>query len=378
MTGFWIVAALLTAAACAAVLWPFLKPAKPAGSGHDMEVYRDQLAEVDRDLARGAISSAEAEEAKAEIGRRILHIADKENASRNSGDSRATRMTASLAVLVLPVLALGTYWFLGSPHLPDQALETRLASDPAGNSVDELIARAERHLAENPADGRGWDVLAPIYLRVGRTEDAVIAYRNAIRLNGSSAGRQTGLGDALFRKAGGTVTAEAQAAFENALAAAPADPKARFFLALALAQQGDTQQAAERWRAMLEDVPENSPWHGAATQAIARVEDAPPPAGEQDPGPTSEDMQAAAQLSVEDRSAMIEGMVSSLDRKLRDNPDDPDGWRRLIRSYAVLGRTGEARDALERGLDGLGQATEEGRALAAFAEGLGIEVSESQ
>ncbi len=375
MIVFWVIAALLIAAACAAVLWPFLRRPAIAAGGHDVEVYRDQLAEIDRDLARGAISPAEAEEAKAEIGRRILRAADDEDTPISASGARATQLAATAAVLIVPLFALGLYVALGSPSMPDQALEARLAANPADNSIEELIARAERHLIDNPEDGRGWDVLAPIYLRVGRNDDAVIAFRNAIRTNGSTAEREGGLGDAIFRASGNMVTAEAQAAFERALAADASDGRARFFLALGDAQQGNVEQASASWRAMVEDLPEQSPWSGAARQALARAEGAMP---EEMPGPDAADIEAAAEMSDDDRNAMVEGMVAQLDQRLRDNPDDPAGWRRLIRSYAVLGRMPEARDALERGIEGLGADTQEGQALVAFADELGVALTESQ
>lgn len=378
MTVFWIVAALLTATACLAVAWPFLRKSKAdPDASHDVEVYRDQLAEVDRDLARGAISPADADEAKVEIGRRILRAAENEPATANTG-GRNARLTASAALFSVPVVALGLYLALGSPWMPDQALESRLAANPADNSIDELIARAERHLVDNPEDGRGWDVLAPIYLRVGRNEDAVIAFRNAISFNGASAERESGLGDAIFRASGNIVTADAQGAFERALNDDPTNAKARFFMALALAQQGEVDRAAVRWEAMLGDLPQESPWRGAAAQALARTQERAPEPAESAAGPTAQDMQAADDLSSEDRNAMIEGMVAQLDQRLRDNPDDAAGWRRLIRSYAVLGRMDEARDALERGLEGLGVESSEARLLVEFAAGLDVERSESQ
>ncbi len=155
MTVFWIIAALLTAAACLAVIWPFLRSGAQASSGHDVEVYRAQLAEVDRDVERGAISSVEAEEAKAEIGRRILRASEAGNGSAGSETGNAARLTVSIAVLAVPVLALGGYLWLGSPGMPDQSLQARMAANPADNSIEELIARAERHLIDNPEDGRG-------------------------------------------------------------------------------------------------------------------------------------------------------------------------------------------------------------------------------
>ena len=376
MTVFWIAAALLTATACLAVLWPFLRPAGQAETGHDVEVYRDQLAEVERDMARGAISAAEAEEAKAEIGRRILKTADRTPGESGPAGGSLTRIAASLAIVLVPAVSLGGYLLLGSPTLPDQALAARLAANPSDNSIDELIARAERHLVQNPQDGRGWDVLAPIYLRVGRSEEAVIAFRNAILLNGSNAEREAGIGDALFRSAGNVVTAEAREAFERALGHDSANPKARFFLALALAQQGDAAAAVTRWQDMFDDLPQDSPWRGTIVQALARA--AGEVSAEQAPGPSSEDVEAAAEMTQEDRSAMIEGMVAQLDARLRDNPDDAAGWQRLIRSYSVLGKTDDARDALRRAVDSLGTDNTAASELIDFAAGLGVELPESQ
>ena len=374
MTFFWIVAFCLTGAACAALMWPFLRSAKNVANGNDLEVYRDQLAEVDRDVDRGSITRDAAEEARAEIGRRILHAADSDVTT--PGRARPARTIASAAVLAVPVLAIGIYWSIGSPHMPGQPLAGRLASDPAESSLDELVVRAERHLMDNPADGRGWDVLAPIYLRIGRIDDAVVAFRNAIRLNGASAEREAGLGDALFRAAGNTVTNDAQAAFGRALAIDGSHEKARFFVALALMQQGDADGAALRWRAMIGDLPQHSPWRGAAAQALARIVQPEPEADLPQPG--AADIEAAEQLSEDDRTAMIEGMVERLDRRLRDNPDNAAGWQRLIRSYTVLGREADAREALTRGLAGLGSQTSDGMALRTFAASLGIETADSQ
>lgn len=376
MIVFWIVAALMTAAACLAVIWPFLRPQAGVEAGHDVEVYRDQLAEIDRDLSRRAISPAEADEAKAEIGRRILRAAEDRPGTSEYADGKLTRIAATLAILLVPVLGLGGYLYLGSPAMPDQALAARLDANPSTNSIDELIARAERHLVENPQDGRGWDVLAPIYLRVGRAEDAVIAFRNTISLNGSNAAREAGLGDALFRVAGNVVTVEAREAFERALGYDGADPKARFFLALALAQQGDAALAAERWRALSDDLPQDSPWRGTIVQALERVREAPAP--QPGSGPTAEEIEAAADMTREDRAAMIEGMVAQLAERMRDNPDDAAGWQRLIRSYSVLGRADDARAALRSGVEGLGAESSAAQELIGFAAGLGIELPENR
>ncbi|WP_353645990.1 c-type cytochrome biogenesis protein CcmI [Mesorhizobium sp. WSM2239] len=374
---FWIVAALLTFGASLAVLLPLAsRPKADSTDAHDLEVYRDQLLEVDRDAARGLIGDAEAEQARAEIGRRILRLdaGKSANAPRFAG---AGRVIGAAAVLAVPLISWGIYATIGSPDIPSQPLEQRLAKNPAESSVDELVARAEAHLAANPADGRGWDVLAPIYLRTGRSAEAVTAYRNAIRLLGATADREAGLGEAIMSAAGGIVSAESQGAFERALALEAGHPKARYYLAVALAQEGKIAQARAAWRALADGLPEDSPWREAVEQAIAAA-GSRVAAGEsgEAAGPSQEDIDQAAEMPAADRTAMIETMVAGLDERLRQNPQDPEGWTRLVRSYMVLGKPDQAKDALDRGLKALGPATEEGKKFAEFAATLGVAATE--
>ncbi len=367
---FWVIAAAMTLGASLAVLLPLTTRTQTESdnSSHDLEVYRDQLSEVDRDLARGLVQPAEAEQARAEIGRRILQLGrDGLAHGAKAGATRYVRAVSAAAVLVVPVLSWGLYAGFGSPDLPSQPLSSRLAKNPADSSVDELVARAEAHLAADPSDGRGWDVLAPIYLRMQRFDDSVTAYRNAIRLEGSTAARQAGLGEAIANVSGGVISAEAQAAFEAALRLEPANPKARFYLAMALMQEGRKQEAAASWQSMLAALPPDSPWQGAVEQALAA-------AGRSvdSPGPDQSDVAQASRMNPQDRGAMIEGMVASLDEKLKQNPRDQEGWMRLIRSYMVLGRHDQARTALGRGVAAFGAGSEEAAKLTAFATSLGL------
>ena len=178
---FWVTASLLTIGAILSVLVPIARrsPDREPPSSHDLEVYRDQLSELDRDAARGLIGTAEAEEARAEIARRILKIAG--DATRPDGGGapgfRAARAVGFAAVLSVPLVSWGLYAALGSPDMPSQPLAARLAVDPAKQPVDQLIARAEAHLQQFPDDGRGWDVLAPVYIRMGRYDDCIVAYQ---------------------------------------------------------------------------------------------------------------------------------------------------------------------------------------------------------
>jgi len=367
---FWTAAALLTFGACLAILLPLMRSraAAPA-SAHDLAVYRDQLAEVERDAARGLIGTSEAGEARAEIGRRILRlgVVPEEGSVRAAGAWR--KLVPAVAILAVPLLSWGFYGYLGSPDLPSQPLSARLSADLAKSSVEELIVRAEAHLAANPDDGKGWEVLAPVYLRVGRPADSVTAYRNTIRLNGPDAQREAGLGEALATVAR-KVTPEARAAFERALTLEPVEPKSRFFLAAAYAQEGRYAEANAAWRELLKSLPPESPWRGATEQAIAEA--GARVAGGAEPGPTAEDVAAAESMNAEDRVAMVEGMVAQLDARLRENPNDAEGWQRLVRSYMVLGKHDEARDALSRGVAALGKGTSAAAGLQDFAAGLGL------
>jgi len=279
-------------------------------------------------------------------------------------------------VLAVPLVSWGLYIKLGSPDLPAQPLSERLAKNPADSSVDELVARAEAHLAANPSDGRGWDVLAPVYLRLQRYSDAARAYRNAIRLAGDSAARQAGLGEAIANAAGGIVSAEAQAAFEAALKQDPANAKASFYLAMGLAQEGRAGEAKAAWQKMLAALPPDSPWRGAVEQALADTAGKSVAGGAPANGPDAQAVDAAQQMSPQDRQAMIETMVADLDEKLKQNPRDVEGWMRLIRSYAVLGKADQARDALGRAVAVFGAGSEEAKKFTAFAATLGLTATE--
>lgn len=375
---FWVIAAILTLGASLAVLLPLAGTGKDESNAgdHDLEVYRDQLSELDRDVARGLIQPAEAEEARAEIGRRILRLGAGRSSAVARRHSVATRLVATIAVLAVPLVSWGLYIKLGSPDLPAQPLAERLAKNPADSSVDELVARAEAHLAANPSDGRGWDVLAPVYLRLQRYSDAVSAYRNAIRLAGDSAARQAGLGEAIANAAGGIVSADAQKAFEAALKQDPANPKASFYLAMGLAQEGRAGEATAAWQKMLAALPPDSPWRGAVEQALADTAGKSVAGGAPANGPDAQAVDAAQQMSPQDRQAMIETMVAGLDEKLKQNPRDVEGWMRLIRSYAVLGKADQARDALGRAVAIFGAGSEEAKKFTAFAATLGLTATE--
>jgi cytochrome c-type biogenesis protein CcmH len=363
----WILIFCLTAAAIMAVLVPLSRaPESSDGAAQGKAVYRDQLRELERDLAEGRIDPAEAASARADIARRLIDIESatpQAQTVRNSAAAR--RITALVALCGIPLVALSLYLSLGSPNLPGQPLAARLAEPPAPDDIAALIAKVEEHLARAPEDGRGWEVIAPVYLRLGRAGDAANAYRNAIRLNGSSAARETGLGEAILAAEGGVVTAEARQAFERAGEAEPAAPAPRFYLALAAEQEGQPAEAATMLRALLAEAPADAPWRAPVETALARLAPA------DGSGPSPSDVAAAETMAPDERNAMIEGMVASLAKRLESEPDDVDGWLRLIRSYVVLGRSDDAADAARAALAGVQAQTDRARVEALIAD-LGV------
>jgi cytochrome c-type biogenesis protein CcmH len=362
----WLLFALMTAMAILAVLWPLARGKGMLRSGSDLAVYRDQLEEIQRDRAAGQIGEAEAEAAKVEVSRRLIGAADAQAATSGPLPARTAtwhrRLVAVIALGVLPLGASGLYLKVGSPSLPGQPLATR-AADAQNQSIDRLMGQVETHLEANPEDARGWEVVAPVYLRLGRFDDAVKARRNLLRLSGETAERQADLGEALVGTANGIVTAEARAAFERAVALDPHDVKGRYFLGLAAEQDGRRADAISIWRAMLAGAPEGAGWVGFVRGELARLEG----------GPAPEDLAAAADLGPEQRMTMIRGMVEKLSDRLHHDGTDLQGWLRLVRSYMVLGERDKARAAAGEARHALASDPEKVRQIDELVKGLGLE-----
>lgn len=371
----WIIFAVMAAAAMLAVLWPLGRKAANASGGNDLRVYQDQLEEIGRDREVGLIGQDEAEAARVEVSRRILAAADAQAGSGGSSQSAARsvqqrRLVAIAGLVAVLILPLGFYLMLGSPNIPDKPAFARTTAPQNGQSIDSLVSQVEAHLAKNPGDAAGWEVIAPVYLRLGRFDDAAAAWRKTIALRGDSAGREAGLGEALVAAANGVVTDDAKQAFTKAIARDPNEAKARYFLGVADEQDGNREAAAARWRAMLEDAPADAPWVGFVRAALGRVTGEPvPPAA----GPGDADVAAAGNMSDEQRNVMIRGMVARLSDRLHINGDDVDGWLRLVRAYVVLGDRDKAKGAADDARHALSSRPDDLKRIDDLAKGLGLE-----
>ncbi|KAA3519628.1 c-type cytochrome biogenesis protein CcmI [Agrobacterium vitis] len=378
---FWVEIAVLTFAVAAAFLVPLTR-AQQRGERETrdgaMAVYRDQLQELDRDRAGGLISSEQVDYARAEIARRLL-AADKGDetgqAVKPPRKASGNGLAQAFVVLLVPAVGLGLYLALGSPGLPSQPLQARLENP--GNDMSLLIAQAERHLMQKPEDGAGWDVLAPIYLQQNRMGEAELAFRNAIRLKGASPERLNGLGEALIAQSDGVVTDAARDLFSQSVALNRDNPRGAYYLALALEQSGKREEALAAFKAIAAQSPPNAPWQPLVARHITRND--PQAAATAAPlgNPDAAAVAAAQGLPDSDRQAMIKGMVESLDAKLKADPNNFEGWVRLMRSYVVLKDNHRALEALKTGLKTFPAEGEQGKQLIAMAQQLGLPVEEA-
>jgi cytochrome c-type biogenesis protein CcmH len=334
----WLIFAVFTAVAVLSVLWPLAKTPRGVARGEiGIAIYKAQLAEIERDEAQRLMAPEDAQGAKAEAARRLMAgnaaIEPPPAASR----SRA-RLVSAGALIFVPVLALSLYSTIGHPDMPDAPLAARLDASPARMDLAAAIARIEAHLAQHPDDGRGYEVLAPVYLRMGRAGEAVNAARAALRLLGETPARHALYGEALVAAANGAVTPEAKQSFEAAAKdSSAAEP--RFFLGLAAEQEGDKARASEIWGKLVAEAPEDAPWAQALRERLGAL----------GAGPETTQNGLAAKIEAlpeAGRMNAIRGMVEGLASRLAENGQDLEGWLRLVRSYAVLHEPGKARSAL--------------------------------
>jgi cytochrome c-type biogenesis protein CcmH len=362
----WLGLLVLTIGAMAAIVVPLLRsrgtPAPPR-EAFDRAVYRDQLAELARDVERGTLDGAQAEAARLEVERRLLATDRPGAVPASSGAVSPTPVDGVTAVALASAVAAGAlalYLALGSPNLRDQPLASRQedarpqqahAAGDIAASVDALAAR----LKEKPGDARGWLLLARSQASLQRWQDSAASYQRAMTLTDAPEA-SAGYGEMLVMAADGMVTPAARDAFAAALTRDPANAPARFYLALGDAQEGKASEAIAAWTKLVDEAPSGAPWlpmvrqHMEETARQAGI--ALPPdhaaAGPMPAGPSAADVEAAQAMTPEARQAMIHAMVDRLAAQLEANPNDEEGWLRLARAYAVLGDADKARAAAER------------------------------
>lgn len=352
---FWILAAALTALIAILLVRPLLKGdgrGSDSAGGEDLQVYRAQLREVDRDLERGVLAQSEARAARLEIERRLLAADARQRPERADLPQRITRLVALALLALLPLGTLGTYLWLGQPGLPGQPLAQRGEEVQEQRNIADMVQGLRTRLENNPDDLQGWEMLGRSYGVLGRWEEAAKAYREALDLSEKPRpALQSALGEALVTVNQGEVSPGAERAFDAALRDNPQDARARFYKALALHQRGDSRTALERWIELAEDTPQDAGWRPMLMQQIAATaqeldlnpEEVTPGTGA---GSTAE-RPSVQDMAPEEQEAYIRSMVDGLAARLQDDPQDPEGWLRLGQARLVLEERDAAAEALE-------------------------------
>jgi cytochrome c-type biogenesis protein CcmH len=305
-----------------------------------LAVYKDQLKELERDVATGAVSAQDADAQRTEISRRLLQAAREQKASQRH-DRRNMPWPVAL---IVPVIAALAYWQLGSPQLPDVPRAERLAAAVNTGDVVAMVAMVEERLENVPDDLEGWRIVLVEYQRAGRFADAANAQRNIMRLQGETGAGYADLAELLTFAEKGLISAEASAAAREALRREPQNPKAMFYAALALKQEGKAQEALSLFTLLASRAPPDAPFLATVKEEIASLQKSMPASSA--PEISMEQMEEGMGQSPEERQQMILSMVNGLEQRLAQNGDDLEGWLRLIRARAVLGERDKAAASL--------------------------------
>jgi cytochrome c-type biogenesis protein CcmH len=369
----WFGAILLTLIVAGLLVWPLFRPANRQDAleraQYDLAVYRDQLAELERDIARGALSEDQAGAARNEIQRRMLQAADQAHAQTKPTSKAAGYAVIGLLAVGAPLAALGLYLFLGQPQFPDQphgkVVADRLGMPPEeAKKIAQQVEGLAARLAEQPNDARGWLMLARSYKMLGRYEESVEGFRRSIGLGLDEGSSFADLGEVLTLENEGQVPSEGLNSFIEALRRQPGDPKSLFYVGQAKLQIGDAEGAIAVWRYLEQSSRPDDAWMPVLKGRIAEagqsakvdprmVKPAAPDLGVllQSGHPQSGAGGAPAMPGIPgggDQAAMIGQMVTRLEERLKTTPDDADGWSRLGRSYSVMGQPDKAAEAYGR------------------------------
>ena len=387
---FWFIAGILALGAVLAIIWPILKEKTQSEdpASFNLQVYADQLDELERDLLEGRIAKQDKESAGLEIQRRILSTNSniKENNNQNhKNPSQFSRMIlAVLLAFLIPSFALGTYISMGKPGLSGQPFNNRVSQTPKPTAIatnegqhgeiNDMITNLRAKLDKNPNDIKSWELLGKTYLMQKKYSEAASTLERALQITPNNIGMRAAFGEALTLAADGRVTQKSESEFKAVEKHTPDDARARYYLGLAEYQRNNLTAALRRWIALEIDTPEDAPWRpmlqsrsqkaekesgiDISALKLGEITKRPPHKGtitpnqgqstqvsKPIPGPSQSQIAAAQNMTAKDRQSMIRSMVQRLADKLEDNPNDVDGWLRLARSYSVLKQSESAINA---------------------------------
>ena len=382
----WVSLFLFFSVSALLIVRPFLGGKQKKTGALELATRRDELQTaleaVDRDETVGLVSRVEAEQSRIQIAKDYeAYIAEGESEPPSEQFQRSSGSLAAFgSVLVLGAVAATTYALAGTPGFRDQPLDWRIENDPLVQ-VAHNVDRMESYLAQNPEDATAWAMVAPIYFEFRDWSKAAHAYLSAARFGDFTDPQKAQLlvmaTRAMLGETEGHFTEPSMIVVDAAVRFDPQNVQARFLQADAKEQSTSPEEAIPAWENFLQAFPEDTfGFAELANQRLDLLRTRASSAQSTGPakGPTQEQIDAAADLSDEDRSLMIEGMVSRLADRLESDPSDIDGWEQLIRSYMVLGRANDAQAALDSARNGLTADSDAQRRLSSLAEELSLEL----
>ena len=390
----WIVLGAITLLLAGFILWPIFGGNRKAASdeasdassaseledgspenelSRDLAVYRDQLSEIDRDIERGVLSAEQADAARTEVQRRIL-AADQRIKRQQPTDTidqtsanKPVRAVAAGFIVLFIAGGFGLYLDLGNPTMPDRPITSRTdeinavrmaqtADEDRQSVLNRAVSDLSQRLLENPDDLRAWELLGASLMALGRPEEAQTAFLETVKRSGRDGDYLAMYAESLIRSNNGQINTTARGVLREAEKTDSTDPRIQFYLGLADAQEGNVGAAVDRWIALANGAPGDAPW---LPMVVGRINEAALAQGidiegrlnlaeNTSPGPSQEDIAAAQEMTPEEQQQMIMSMVNGLAERLEAEPNNPDGWARLMQAYMVLGREDDAKAAFEK------------------------------
>ncbi|WP_298261810.1 c-type cytochrome biogenesis protein CcmI [uncultured Litoreibacter sp.] len=351
---FWLSASGLALLTTAAFLWPLMRRNADTLGRADgaIEIFRDQLGEVDRDAERGIISGAEADSARIEIKRRMI-AADKSRETFGGKSHDGRNLLVALA-LATPLAGAALYAQLGAPTIPSVPFAERKSEQTEAQNLQKLTAQLRSRLESEPNGGetRGWELLATTYTNMGRYKDAAAAYERIVEREGATSATWSQYAEVLISAENGIVTKPAEDAINRAVELDPLNPAGAYYKAAALSQSGKVKEARQSLLDRVAQEQGPAPWMPFFLQEVNRLgaELGLEPVGLPDfpdapRGPSQTDVQAAAEMTEQERREFVRSMVDTLAERMKDEPENLQGWLQLARAYSVLGEGDNARAA---------------------------------
>jgi len=340
---FWILIILLAILAMGFVCFPLLSASTSSKSEFDSEqsLYKARLSEIDRDLELGRLDEVSAEAARTEEARKLIKASNDAKVVSNSTNNKTIVLVAALS---LPLISIPFYYSIGSPEVTSSTFISKQNSTQP--TIQELLEIAEKRLESNPDDSNGWKVIAPVYIRMKRYNDAINAYKNIMRVEGRSLEMLLKLTDVYIEQGQGQINNQAKELIAEVLSIDKSNAIATFYTGIIALQNDEADETLHIWTAMVDSAKGDEEWLPVVKGRIAELQSLEN--SNSVPLPDEDTIKAVQEMEPEERQAMIAQMVSNLAEKLETNPDNKAGWERLIRAYIVLEKEDDARAAFSK------------------------------